>query len=289
MKKRHAFSRAGRHASRSRTGNFVVTLMLILVACFMGLPLLYAVMQSLKPMEEIFIFPPRFFVRNPTLDNFYLLTQYTNNLWVPFERYLFNSVAYTAVATAAQIFVCSMAAFVLSKGTLCFRNALFGLVVTTLLFSYDVTAIPSYVVMSGLGLIDTVFAIILPAIAMPMGLFLMKQNMDVVPEALLEAARVDGASPMRIYASIVMPMVKPAWLTLIIFAFQQIWSREGLEFIYSEQLKVLPTVFRQISAGGIARAGVGAAAAVILMLPPIVTFVISQSRVIETMAHSGIK
>lgn len=289
MKIHLGFSRAGKHASRSRAGNVAVALMLILVACFMGLPLLYAVMQSLKPMEEIFLFPPRFFVRNPTLDNFYLLTQYTNNLWVPFERYLFNSIAYTAVATIAQIFVCSMAAFVLSKGTLRFRNALFGLVVTTLLFSYDVTAIPSYVVMSGLGLIDTVFAIILPAIAMPMGLFLMKQNMDVVPDALLEAARVDGASPMRIYASIVMPMVKPAWLTLVIFAFQQIWSREGLEFIYSEQLKVLPTVFRQISAGGIARAGVGAAAAVILMLPPIVTFIISQSKVIETMAHSGIK
>lgn len=289
MKINLRFSRAGKHASRSRAGNALVILLLALVACFMGMPLVYAVMQSLKPMHEIFIFPPRFYVVNPTIENFYMLTQYTNNLWVPFTRYLYNSVMYTAVATFAQIIVCSMAAYVLSKGTLKRKGALFAIVVTTLLFSYDVTAIPTYVVMSSLSLINTAYAIILPVIASSMGLFLLKQNMDVLPDALIEAARIDGATPFRTYWSVVMPNVKPAWLTLVIFAFQQIWNREGLEYIYSEDLKVLPTVFRQISAGGISRAGVGAAAAVVLMLPPIVTFIMSQSRVLETMTHSGIK
>lgn len=282
--------RTGKNATRSRAGTFFLLLFLLILGAFTGLPFLYAIMQSLKPMEEIFIFPPRFFVVSPTLDNYYLLTQYANNLWVAFERYLFNSLFYTAVATTAEIFVCSAAAFVLSKGTLKGRKTVFTIVVTALLFTYDVTAIPTYVVMAGLHLLDTIWAIILPSIAVPLGVFLMKQFMESsVPDELIEAAKIDGASPIRRYWSIAMPLVKPAWLTLIIFAFQQIWNREGLEFIYSESLKTLPTMLKQISAGGIARAGLAAAAAVVLMIPPVVTFIIAQSRIVETMSHSGIK
>lgn len=282
--------RTGKNATRSRAGTALLLLFLLLLGAFMGLPFLYAIMQSLKPMEEIFIFPPRFFVISPTLDNFYLLTQYANNLWVSFERYLFNSLFYTAFATVAEIFVCSAAAYVLAKGTLKCRGAVFSVIVMSLLFTYDVTAIPSYVVMAELHLLDTIWAIVLPSIAVPLGLFLMKQFIESnVPDPLLEAARIDGASPIRCYWSIAMPLVKPAWLTLIIFAFQQIWNREGLEYIYSEPLKTLPTMLKQISSGGMARAGLAAAAAVILLLPPIVTFVISQSRIVETMSHSGIK
>ena len=282
--------RTGRHATRSRAGSFFLMIFILLLAAFSGLPFLYAIMQSLKPMDEIFIFPPRFFVVRPTWDNFYLLTQYANNLWVSFERYLFNSIFYTIFATTAEIFVCSAAAYVLAKGSLRHKDAIFAVIVMSLLFTYDVTAIPSYVVMAGLHLLNTIWAIVLPSIAVPLGLFLMKQFMESsVPDALLEAARIDGASPVRIYWSIAMPLVKPAWLTLIIFAFQQIWNREGLEYIYSESLKTLPTMLKQISAGGMARAGMAAAAAVVLMLPPIIAFIVSQSRIVETMSHSGIK
>ena len=282
--------RTGKNSARSRAGTFFLMLLILILGAFTGLPFVYAVMQAFKPMDEIFLFPPRFSVVRPTWDNFYLLTQYANNLWVSFERYLFNSLFYTAFATTTEIFVCSAAAYVLAKGSLKYRNAIFSVIVMALLFTYDVTAIPSYVVMAGLKLLDTVWAIILPSIAVPLGLFLMKQFMESnVPDTLLEAARIDGASPVRLYWSISMPLVKPAWLTLIIFAFQQIWNREGLEYIYSESLKTLPTMLKQISTGGMARAGMAAAAAVVLMLPPIIAFIASQSRIVETMSHSGIK
>ncbi len=282
-------ARAGKRVSRSMGGDLGIFSLMIVVAAFMCLPFVYAIMQSLKPMEEIFIFPPRFFVRNPTFENFRMIGRFANSLWVPFSRYLSNSVVVTVTATLGQIVFCSMAAFVLSKGSLRGRKVLFSTIVAMLLFSYEVTAIPLYIVLSRMNLVDTHGALILPMFAAPLGLFLMKQYMETVPIAVIESARVDGAGPFLVYARIVMPTVKPAWLTLVILSFQAIWSREGLEFIYSEQLKVVPTLLRQISAGGIARVGIGAAAAVIMMIPPIVTFVVSQSRVIETMAHSGIK
>lgn len=282
-------AKTGKRVSRSAGGDIGILVLLLFVASFMALPFVYAIMQSLKPMEEIFLFPPRFFVRNPSFENFRMIGRYANSLWVPFSRYLSNSVLVTVTATFGQVVLCSMAAFVLSKGTLKAAKVLFAITVAMLLFSYDVTAIPLYIVLSKMDLIDTYWALILPALAAPLGLFLMKQYMETIPQAIIESARVDGAGPFVVYARIVMPTVKPAWITLVILSFQAIWSREGLEFIYSEQLKVVPTLLRQLSAGGIARVGIGAAAAVIMMIPPIITFVLSQRRVIQTMAHSGIK
>ena len=144
-------------------------------------------------------------------------------------------------------------------------------------------------VMATLGMIDTYFAIILPYIATPMGLFLMRQFMGQLPDSMIEAAKLDGASHIRICWQIVMPNVKPAWLTLLIFAFQGAWQITGYSFIYNEALKPIPTVMQQISAAGIARAGVAAAAVVITMLPPIIVFIFCQSSVMETMATSGLK
>lgn len=281
---------AARKVSRSTGGTVAIFALLILVGFFMGLPFYYAIIQSIKPMNELFLFPPRFYVKEPTLVNFYMLTQQVNNMWVPFTRYLFNSVFVTAVATSGQVILCSMAAFVLSKGSIRGRNFIHTLVVTMLLFIGDATSIARYMIMSFMGVLNSYWAIILPALASPLGLFLMKQFMqEGIPNSLVESARIDGASTFRIYRSVAMPVARPVWMTMIIFAFQTIWSQEGLEYIYDEALKMLPTLFRQISAGGLARAGVAAAAAVVLMIPPIAVFVTSQSKVIDTMAYSGIK
>jgi ABC-type glycerol-3-phosphate transport system permease component len=183
-----------------------------------------------------------------------------------------------------------MAAFVLSKGRFKYKKIIFTIIVSTLLFSADVLGIPNFVVVSQLRLINTYFAIILPAIAVPLGAFLMKQFMETnIPDTLIESARIDGATVWAIFWKLVMPLVKPAWLTLIIFSFQQIWTREGLQFIYNESLKVLPTMFRQIIAAGVGRSDLAAAATVLIIIPPIIAFVIAQSRVLETMANSGIK
>lgn len=275
--------------SRSLGGDIFVLISLVIFGCFIALPFYFSIIQSLKPMDELFVFPPRLYVQRPTIDNFYILSQLTGSLWVPFSRYLFNSLFITIVGTAGHVVIASMAGFILAKYVLPGSKALFSLVVVSLLFTYEVTFLPSYVIMAKIGLLNTMGALILPALSAPLGLFLMKQFMEVVPDAMIEAAKVDGASTFTTYLKVVMPQVKPAWLTLIIFSFQALWNRQGLEFIYNEELKTLPTILMQITASGIARAGAAAAVGVVLMIPPVIIFVLSQSNIIETMSHSGIK
>ena len=275
--------------SRSKGGDIFLFTVILFFAAFMALPFVYSIIQSVKPMEEIFIFPPRLFVKNPTLNNFYEMFQLTNNLWVPFDRYLFNSIFVTVCATFFHVVLSSMAAFALAKGRFKGRQFIFDMVVLSLLFTFEVARVPQYIIMSKMHMIDKIWALLLPPIAAPLGLFLIKQFVGQLNDAIIESARIDGASEISLFWRIIMPNIKPAWMTLIIFSFQTIWNREASEFIYSESLKVLPTILRQISSSGLARAGVGSAAAVVLLIPPIVTFVIAQNNVMETMVHSGIK
>ena len=275
--------------SRSRLGNLVVLVLLTAMGVFTAIPFLFSIVQSIKPVDELFVYPPRLTVSRPTLDNFAVLFNLTSSTWVPVSRYLFNSLLLTVCGTVGNVVVCSMAAYPLAKLKFHGRKLLFNLVVVSLLFTYEVTFIPNYVILSKLQMLDTFWALLLPAVATPMGLFLMKQFMEQIPDSVVESARVDGAGTLTLYWRIVMPQVKPAWLTLVIFSFQSLWNREGLEFIFSEELKMFPTILKQVASSGVARAGAAAAAAVILMIPPIVVFLLSQSNVIETMASSGIK
>ena len=275
--------------ARSLGGDIFITVVLIVVAAFMMLPFVYAIMQSLKPIEEIFIFPPRFFVVNPTLSNYLTLSKLTDSLWVPFSRYLVNSVVVTIAGTGFNLVVASMAAFPLAKYPFPGSKWLFRLVTTSLLFAGPVTALPQYIIVAKMGLINTLWSVILPAVGLPLGLFLMRNFMTQIPDGMLEAARIDGAGTWRIFASIAMQMVKPAALTLIIFTFQSLWNTTGGTFIYDEKIKLLPTILNQVVTAGIARAGSGAAASVVMMIPPFIIFIILQSRIIETMAFSGIK
>ncbi len=275
--------------THSLVGNTVSIALLIILGAFMGLPLVLAICNSLKPLEELFIFPPRFFVRNPTVKNFHDIFVLMRESWVPFSRYIFNTVFITITGTTGHLFVASLCAYPLAKHKFPGRNLIFWMIVTALMFSTHVTAIPNYLVMAGLNWLDNYLSLIVPAIVKPMGLFLMKQFMEQVPDSLLEAAKIDGASEFKIFRTIVMPSVKPAWLTLIIFCFQDLWNLQGSNYIYSEDLKTLPYALSQISAAGISRAGATAAVAVIMMIIPITIFVLCQSNIIETMVSSGIK
>ncbi|MCM3632723.1 MULTISPECIES: carbohydrate ABC transporter permease [Paenibacillus] len=281
--------RAPRKLNRSFTVSFLLFVLLALFGSFMALPLIYAINNAFKPLDELFIFPPRFFVKNPTFDNFFDLVAIMGNSWVPLSRYITNTLLITLIGTAGHIIFASAAAYPLAKYRFLGSKSLFSIVVLALMFSGHVTATPNYMVMSWLGWINTHASIIVPALAFPLGLFLMKQFMEQIPDALLEAAKIDGANEYRIYWTIVMPNVKPAWLTLLILQFPALWGTDGGSFIYSENLKTLHYALGQIVQGGIARAGVGAAVALILMIVPITLFVISQSSVIQTMATSGMK
>ena len=275
--------------SRSGAGTAGIIVFLCIIGVLMVIPFVYTLLQSLKPIEEIYIFPPRFWVTKPTLRNFSNLFKLTSDLWVPFSRYLFNSVFVSAICTGMQVVFASMAAYPLSKHEFRGKGFIFNLVVIALLFTGEVVFLPQYIMIAGMKLIDSHLALILPSVAYPLGLYLMRQNMLGFPDSVIEAARIDGAPERFVFWRVVMPNMKPVWMTMIVFSFGAMWSRSDTSYIYSEQLKALPTLLNQISASGVARAGVGAAATVILMIPPILIFLLTQSKVIETMTNSGLK
>jgi putative chitobiose transport system permease protein len=276
--------------NRSTLGNASVTSFLLVMAVFTALPLVYTVVNAFKPLNELFIFPPRFFVQHPTFDNFSLLFQLAQNLWVPFARYLFNSLFIAVVGTGAYVVIASMCAYPLAKMKLKGGAFFSTIIVFAILFRPEVTGIPQYIVISKLGLVNTPWSLILPAMASSLGVFLMRQFMVTLPDPILESARIDGCSEFRLFWKIVMPSVRPAWLTLIIFTFQLLWNTNGVQYIYDETWKTVPAMLAQIAVvGSIARAGAGAAAALFLMIPPIVIFIASQSSIMQTMTHSGIK
>lgn len=279
-----------RKYTRSKAGTGMYFTILFLAGAFSVLPLIYCVITSFKPLDELLIFPPQFFVKRPTIANYLALPSLLNKLRVPMSRYIFNSLFVALSSTILHIIAASLAAFMFSKSKVRFKKVLFILVQSMMLYSSYTLSVPQYLIFGKLHLINTYWVYILPAIPSAMGCFLMKQFMDVgIPDALLEAARIDGAGVFRIYCQIVMPMVKPAWMTLFLFSFRDLWSIVPSGTIFSEELKTLPQAVTSITAAGIARTGSSMAVTVLLMIPPIIVFAISQGSVMETMSSSGIK
>lgn len=278
--------------NRSWAVDLLLFVLIGLVAAFMAAPLVYTISRAFMPIDEIFAFPPRFFVRNPTFKNFTDLVNIFSESWVPFSRYVFNTFFVAIVGTVGHVIIASAAAYPLAKVKFPGRNALFTLVVLSLMFTAYVTQVPNYMTISWLGMINTYWAVLIPAFGGTLGLYLMKQFMEQIPDSLIEAAKIDGASEYRIFWQIVMPIVKPAWLTLIIFSMQGLWTNGSVtshKYIYSEQLRTVDAVFGQIASGGIARTGAVAAVTLLMMLVPITVFIVTQSNVIQTMSTSGLK
>lgn len=275
--------------SRSVGGNAAAFLFLLVLAGFIALPIYYSVINAFKPIGELFLFPPRFFVYRPTLSNFVDLLRAQTQSLVPAERYVFNSVFLTVVSTAVYVLIASMAAFPLAKHRFPGKQIVTRGIVFAILFRPEVTALPQYMLMAKLGILDTFLALLLPLLAGSFGVFLMMQFMSSLPDDILEAAQIDGAGEKYAFFRIVLPCVKPALLTLTIFTFVSSWATTGSTFIYSEQLKLLPTMIAQLGSAGLMNAGIAAAGTVVLMLPPILVFVFCQGSVIETMTYSGIK
>ena len=280
-----------RRLSRSRAGNITIIIILGIFALFMSLPLVYSISMAFKPIDELFLYPPRFFPMKPTLRNFTDLMISFNTSVVPFSRYMFNSVLVTGAATAGHVIIAAMCAYPLAKHKFRYRNAIFSAVVLSLLFSTWVLGIPRFVVMSKTGLLNHYGSLILPAMASSLGLYLLKQFMEQVPDSILESARIDGAGEFRILWGIVMPTVKPAWLTLILLSVRDNWNDEYSPtlYIFNEAFKPVTMVKRYIFAAGFVRVGAYSAFSLIMLLPPILIFILSQSNVIETMKSSGMK
>ncbi|MCR5370302.1 MAG: carbohydrate ABC transporter permease [Clostridium sp.] len=291
--KRHGLIAALRRRKLKRRRSLAVDIVLFILLAGFGVfslfPLIFTVVNAFKPMSEIFIFPPRLTVDNPTLNNFFDLSFILESFDVPMSRYIFNTAVITGLGTLGTVLLGSMAAFALAKYQFPGSRLMSSLIVYALMFSASVTAIPNYLIMTYLGLVDTYWAVILTAVGGTLGLYLMKNFIVQIPDSLIEAATIDGANEFTIYWRIIMPLCKPAWITLVILSFQQMWGTTGGVFIYSEELKPVSYVLSQLVSGGIARTGVSSAVSLIMMTVPVAVFVISQSNVLETMSTSGMK
>ncbi len=276
--------------TRSTAGSIGYFTILILFGVFMVFPLFYCVITSLKPLDELLIFPPKFYVVRPTLANYFALPSLLSTMQIPISRYAFNNIFIAVVSTTTSILASSLAAFVFSKSRIKGRALMFTIVQMMLLYNGITLGVPRYLIYTATRMIDTYWVYILPAIPSAMNCFLMKQFMDVsIPNTLLEAARIDGAGVVKIYWRIIMPIMKPAWMTSLLFSFQAMWAIVPGGTVFSEELKTLNYVMSSVTAGGIARQGSSMAISVLMMLPPIAVFLFTQSNVLETMSSSGIK
>ncbi len=272
-------------------GWIVTYTLMILLVVFTSLPLIYMVSTAFKPLDELFLFPPTFLVRKPSLDNFKaLFTSMTDSI-IPMTRYLFNSLFTTVATVAGTVLICSMAAYSLEKLRAPGYKILFKIVIVGLMFVPPVAQIPIYIVMSNLGMLDTYYALIIPSLATPMYLFLIKQFISQVPESLLESARIDGAGEFATFWRVVMPIVKPAWSTVVVFSFIASWNNSGNSIIYitNQAMKTLPYALTSIGNGVVGGIGAMSAAALLTTAPTIIVYLFMQKQVMNTMAYAGIK
>ncbi len=278
-----------RRKNRSVLLDIMIFLFLGIFAFFSVWPLLLIINNAFKPMSEIFLFPPRLFVMNPTLNNFRDLSLLISNSWIPMSRYIFNTLFLTIAGTGGSVLISSMAAFPLAKYKFPGSSFMSQAITYALMFNATVLSVPIYIIMSYFNMVDSYWAVLLPVFAGTLGLFLMRNFMTQIPDSLLEAAKIDGARELRIFFSVVMPICKPAWITLVILSFQTLWGETGGMFIYTEKLKPLSYAIAQIVDGGVARTGAASAVSLIMLAVPVVVFVFCQSNVLETMATSGMK
>ncbi|MBQ9692592.1 MAG: carbohydrate ABC transporter permease [Clostridia bacterium] len=284
--------RTRKHAvvlNRSVGGDLTITIVLLIFGVFMFLPTYLLVITAFKPIGEMFLTPPLFYVIKPTFQNFIDLFASMTSTWVPLSRYFFNTVFISLGATVGCLIIGSMAAYSISKVRFPGSQLVFNLIVYSLMISSTVTGIAPFIIYVALNWLNTYTISIVPIWASTLGLYLMKNFIDgSIHDSMIEAARIEGCSEFRIYLTLVMPLVKPAWLTLMITVFQNVWNTGASGYVYSENLKTFDESINSIiSASG--TQGAGSAAAVIMMSVPIIVFLISQSKIVETMGSSGMK
>lgn len=274
-------------------GQIKIIMVLLPLALFMGIPILFIICHAFKPMDELFAFPPQILVYRPTLDNFSKLLKASSISNIPMSRYVFNSIVVTLSVVLLSILFSTMAGFALSKLKFKGKLAIMEINNTALMFVSVAVMIPRYLVIDAFGIKNTYFAHILPLLAMPVGLFLVKQFIDQVPDALLDAAYMDGASDFKIYRSIILPLIRPAIATTAILAFQQVWVNVESSnlFIDNESMKTLAFYLNTLSNANntVAGQGIQAAGILIQFIPNLAIFLILRKSFMNTMAHSGIK
>ncbi len=284
-----AMIKGQKRLSRSRGGDFFMYFVMFFFGIIFAIPLYYTVLTSFKPLNEMSVFPPRFYIVNPTTENYTLMLRLLSSTKVPFARYLWNTVFVTVIGTVGGIVISSIAAYPLAKHQFAGKALLYNIIVWAMMYGGDAAGVPTFLIISGLGLFDSYFSMFLPAWSGTGGTFMMRQFMEAsIPDAVVEAAKIDGANEWHIFWRMIMPNVKPAWLTQIIFSFGSYWNSGG-GYIFQENIKLLSTALGQITASGASRAGAGCAVGIMMLIPPLVLFLFSQSSIMETMSTAGLK
>ena len=266
---------------------------LIPFAIFMLLPIVYIINHAFKPLDELYAFPPRFFVIRPTFENFQNLFKLANASGIPLSRYVLNSIIVTGSVVFLSVILASLAGYVLSKKNFRGKFVLFEINNAALMFVPIAVMIPRFLTISFIGIEDTFFAHILPLVAMPVGLFLIKQFIDQIPDSLIEAAIIDGATDFKIYTKVILPLIKPALATAALLAFQMAWNdlETSTLFTTSENMRTLAFFMNTLAADTnvVVGQGMAAVASLIMFAPNLILFIILQSLVMNTMSHSGLK
>lgn len=280
--------------SRYSLGQVKFFVFLIPLGIVMILPIVFMFSQAFKPLDELFLFPPTFIVRNPTFENLVRLLSLKDMTVIPVTKYLFNSVVVSAVVVALSLMTSAMTGYALSKKKFRLRNVLFEINTIALMFVPAAVTIPRYLVAEKLGLINSYWGHILPLLALPVGVFLIKQFVDQIPNELIEAAAIDGAKDAVVFTRVVLPLIRPALATVAILAFQTVWNNAETSSLYmsKETLKTFAFYMTTLSTtvgNNVAGQGVAAAAALIMFIPNLIIFIFMQSKVMDTMAHSGLK
>lgn len=272
----------------------ILTTLLSILAVFMLLPVVFIFMQAFKPLSELFLYPPRFYVMHPTWQNFSQLLVSVDIAVVPVVRYIFNSIFTATLTVVVVVLVSTMVAYALSKHKFHGKNTVLNMTIVALMFAPQAVLIPRYLIVQNMGLIDSYLAHILPLVAQPVSVFLFKQFVDQVPDDLIAAARIDGASEWTILYKLIIPVCRPAVSTVALLTFQTAWNtlEPSIYYIENEAMRTLPFFLGTLTSGlanNVAGQGAAAAAGLLLFLPNLIFFLVMQSRVIETMAYSGLK
>jgi alpha-1,4-digalacturonate transport system permease protein len=271
---------------RPSTGAVVRATLLTTGAILVLVPIVWAALSSLKPPEELAQRPPTLFPTDPTVSN------YTEALTsFDFPLYFLNSTIVTVVATLLTLVVNSMAAFALAKYNFRGRDTLFVITLATIMIPLQVIFLPVYQVVASLGLVNTLWGMIIPAAATPTGVFLLRQYMLSLPDELIEAARIDGAGEWRIFARIILPLCRPALAVVAIFSIIWRWNDFLWPLIVAqdESVYTLPVALARFSAQLVVPFHLVLAMSVLSIVPVVIIFLLLQRQIIAGVAQTGLK
>lgn len=268
------------------TRKILLHLILVAIAALTLAPFVWMVGTSFMSTGEAGIYPPHFIPRNPTLGHYSgLFTR------LQLGRYLFNSIVVSLSITGISLFVNSMAGYAFAKFSFPGRNQLFRLLISTMVIPGQVTMMPLFLMLNRLGLVNTYWGVIIPGMASIFGIFLFRQYVTSIPDSLIEAARIDGASDWRIYRTIILPLCKPILVTLAIFTFMGAWNDFlwPLIILTRDSMYTLPVAMASLMGEHTQDTEMMMAGAVLTILPVLVVFLALQKYYIKGIMLGSVK